>query len=168
MINSCVLAGNLTREAELRQTQGGTNILNFGIAVNERVKNNQTGEWEDRPNFFDCVCFGRRAESLSRILAKGMKVTVSGHLRYSSWETKDGGKRSKVEVVVDDLEFMQRRDGARAQQQGYQQPQQTYGQPQQYATQGYQGGYQQQGYQQPQQGYQGGYQDQLYDEEAPF
>jgi single-strand DNA-binding protein len=110
MINSVVLAGNLTRDAELKQTRTGTSVLNFGVAVNERVKNNQTGEWSDRPNFFECVIFGKRAESLSKYLHKGLKVTVSGHLRYNQWENEQGQKRSNVNVVVDDIEFMSQRD----------------------------------------------------------
>lgn len=104
-INRVNISGNLTREPELRATQSGAQILNFGVAVNDRAKNPQTGEWEDRPNFVDCVVFGRRAESLANLLSKGMKVAIEGKLRYSSWETKDGQKRSKLEVVVDEVEF---------------------------------------------------------------
>lgn len=107
-INRVNLSGNLTREPELRQTQGGTAILSFGIAVNDR-RRNQSGEWEDVPNFIDCIVFGARAEPLSRMLSKGMKVAVEGKLRYSSWEAKDGSKRSKIEVAVDEIEFMERR-----------------------------------------------------------
>ena len=82
------------------------NVLGFGVAVNDRRKNQQTGEWEDRPNFVDCVMFGKRAASVSRFISKGSKVAVSGRLRYSSWETQDGSKRSKLEVVADEIEFM--------------------------------------------------------------
>ena len=105
-INCVSISGNLTRDPELRATAGGTEVLQFGVAVNERVKNPQTGEWEDRPNFVDCVMFGKRAASVSRFLSKGSKVAVSGRLRYSSWETQDGSKRSKLEVVADEIEFM--------------------------------------------------------------
>lgn len=105
-INKVLVTGNLTRDPELKQSAGGTAILRFGVAVNDRRKNSQTGEWEDVPNFVDCVMFGSRAEALSRYLAKGSKVAVEGKLRYSSWEDKDGGRRSKLEVVVDELEFM--------------------------------------------------------------
>lgn len=108
-INRCILSGNLTRDPELRSTAGGTSILSFGIAVNDRRKNNQTGEWEDYPNFVDCTMFGARAEAVGRFLAKGNKVAIEGKLRYSSWE-KDGQKRSKLEVVVDEIEFMSRSD----------------------------------------------------------
>lgn len=107
-INCVMLTGNLTRSAELRTTQGGTNILNFGIAVNERRKNQQTGEWEDIPNFFDLSMFGNRAEKIAPYLTKGTKVTVQGRLHYSSWQAQDGSKRSKVDVIVDEIEFMSR------------------------------------------------------------
>ena len=112
-INRVVISGNLTREPELRRTQGGMAILNMGVAVNDRKKNQQTGEWEDYANFIDCVMFGKRAESMAGILTKGMKVAIEGKLRWSQWE-KDGQKRNKVEVVVDDLEFMSK--GERKQQ----------------------------------------------------
>ena len=104
-INRVVLTGNLTRDPELRRTQSGMAILSFGIAVNDRRKNNQTGEWEDYANFIDCTMFGSRAEGVANYLAKGNKVGVEGKLRYSSWE-RDGQKRSKIEVIVDELEFL--------------------------------------------------------------
>lgn len=110
-INKVMLSGNLTRESELRRTQSGSAILNFGIAVNDRRRNSQTGEWEDYANFFDCVMFGARAEAVANYLTKGTKVAIEGHLRWSQWE-RDGQKRSKVEVIVDELEFMSRRDNA--------------------------------------------------------
>lgn len=86
-----------------------------GVAVNDRARNQQTGEWEDRPNFVDCVVFGNRADALSRLLSKGSKVAIEGKLRYSSWETQDGQRRSKLEVVVDEVEFLSSRNqgGAR-------------------------------------------------------
>lgn len=104
-INRVNISGNLTRDPDLRATASGSQILSFGVAVNDRAKNPQTGEWEDRPNFVDCVVFGKRAESLSSLLSKGMKVAIEGKLRYSSWETQDGQKRSKLEVVVDEVEL---------------------------------------------------------------
>lgn len=106
-INRVNISGNLTRDPELRQTQGGMAILSLGVAVNDRRKNQQTGEWEDVPNFVDCVVFGTRAEKLAQFLAKGTKVAIEGKLRWSQWE-KDGAKRSKLEVVVDEIEFMSR------------------------------------------------------------
>ena len=112
-INIVNISGNITRDSEIRRTQGGTAILGFGVAVNDRRKNQQTGEWEDYPNFIDCTMFGTRAEKLAGMLTKGTKVCVLGKLRYMSWE-KDGQKRSKIEVIVDDIEFMSRREAASA------------------------------------------------------
>lgn len=139
-INRVVVSGNLTRDPELRATPGGTQVLGFGVAVNDRRRNQQTGEWEDYPNFIDCTMFGNRAEALSRILRKGMKVAIEGKLRYSSWEDKNGGgRRSKVEIIPDEVVLMsQNPNGQQAQQyapQGYQQqcaPQQA---PRAYAPQ---------------------------------
>lgn len=157
-INRVVISGNLTRDPELRSTAFGMSVLSLGVAVNDRKKNNQTGEWEDVANFIDCTMFGDRAAKIQQYLSKGSKVTIEGKLHYSSWE-KDGQKRSKIEVLVDDIEFMSRNNdqqqGNQYQapqtygngQQGYQQPQQYGGQPQQY------GNAPQQGYQPPQQGY---------------
>ena len=108
-INRVNISGNLTRDPDLRATASGSQILSFGVAVNDRVKDQQTGEWTDRPNFVDCVVFGKRAESLNNLLSKGMKVAIEGKLRYSSWETQDGQKRSKLEVVVDEVEFFAQR-----------------------------------------------------------
>lgn len=125
-INRVVVSGNLTRDPELRVTPGGTQVLGFGVAVNDRRRNQQTGEWEDYPNFIDCTMFGNRAEALSRILRKGMKVAIEGKLRYSSWEDKNGGgRRSKVEIIPDEVVLMgQNPNGQQA--------------PQQYAPHGYQ------------------------------
>ena len=106
-MNKTFVSGNLTRDPELRQTQGGGSVLTFGVAVNDRKRNAQTGEWEDVPNFFDCCVFGKRADSLANLLHKGMRVCIDGKLRWSQWQDKQSGqKRSKVEIVVDDIVFM--------------------------------------------------------------
>ena len=135
-INRVNISGNLTRDAELRTTQAGTGILAFGMAVNDRRKNPQTDEWEDVPNYIDCAIFGKRAESLAQYLVKGTKVAVEGKLRWSQWE-RDGQKRSKIEVIVDEIEFLSRKSDDQpayqaqqpAYQPQYQQPQQSYQQP---------------------------------------
>ena len=113
-INRVNISGNLTRDPELRESASGSGILTFGVAVNDRRKNPQTGEWEDQPNFIDCVVFGNRAEPLSRYLSKGSKVAIEGRLRWSQWE-RDGQKRSKIEVIVEECEFMSRDGGGRRQ-----------------------------------------------------
>jgi single-strand DNA-binding protein len=132
-INTVAISGNLTRDIEVRYTQSGTAIGSFSVAVNERVKNQQTGEWEDRPNYIDVSLFGQRAQSLQQYLVKGTKVCVSGKLRWHQWQDKSGQNRSKVDVIADGIEFMSRNQNGG--QNGYQQPQQQR---------------QQQGYQQPQ------------------
>ena len=111
-INRVCISGNLTRDPELRSTASGMAVMNFGVAVNDRRKNPQTGEWEDHPNFVDCTMFGTRAEKLSPYLSKGAKVAIEGRLRFTQWQAQDGSKRSKLEVIADDLEFMSRRDSA--------------------------------------------------------
>lgn len=110
-INRVNISGNLTHEPELRATASGTQILAFGVAVSDRRKNPQTGEWEDVPNFVDCIVFGQRAEAVSRFLSKGAKVAIEGKLRFSAWETKEGQRRSKLEVIVDEIEFLSRANG---------------------------------------------------------
>lgn len=140
-INRVVISGNLTRDPELRSTPGGTQVLSLSVAVNDRRRNPQTSEWEDYANFVDCKMFGARAESVSRFLSKGQKVCIEGKLRYSSWE-RDGQKRSKLEVVVDDIEFMSSNQGGNGSggyasprpQQAFA-PQQGYGVQQGYAPQ---------------------------------
>lgn len=108
-VNTCAIVGNLVRDPEVRAANSGSVVMNFSMAVNDREKNPQTGEWEDMPSYYDCVMFGNRAEAVSRYLSKGSKVAVRGHLKQRRWEAKDGSKRSKVEIIVEDLEFMSRR-----------------------------------------------------------
>lgn len=155
-INKCFISGNLTRDPQMRATQSGTQILSFGVAVNDRRRNPQSGEWEDVPNFIDCVVFGNRANALQRFLAKGMKVAIEGKLRWSQWE-KDGQKRSKIEVIVDEVEFLAGQQKAESSPQtngstnypsnGQTPPYSGSQQPAGYPPQGYQQPYQ------PQQGY---------------
>lgn len=110
-INTVAISGNLTRDPELRATASGMAVLEIGVAVNENRKNPQTGEWEPYAHFFDCVAFGNRAEGLAKFLEKGMKVAICGKLSFSQWETAVGEKRSKVSILVDEVDVMsQRRD----------------------------------------------------------
>lgn len=129
-INRVIISGNLTRDPELRSTASGMPVLGFGVAVNDRRRNPQTQEWEDYPNFIDCTMFGARAESVSRFLSKGAKVAIEGKLRWSQWE-RDGQKRSKIEVIVDEIEFMSARNDANRQAApvAYQQAAPAYQQP---------------------------------------
>jgi single-strand DNA-binding protein len=110
-INKALISGNLTRDPELRATASGMPVLGLGVAVNDRRKNQSTGEWEDYPNFIDCTMFGSRAESVSNYLSKGSKVAIEGKLRWSQWE-RDGQKRSKIEIIIDEIEFLSARDNS--------------------------------------------------------
>lgn len=162
MINSVSISGNLVRDIELRSTQGGTSIATFTVAVNDRKKDPQSGEWIDVPNYIPCVMFGRRAESIGNFISKGSKVTVLGKLRWSQWQDKQTQKnRSKIEVIVDEIEFMSKRDP-----QPKNQPQSQ--QPNNYTNQYQNGSYSTS--QQPQTGYQQstGYQSDLSDTPIPF
>lgn len=108
-LNTVSIGGNLCRNAELRATASGMAVLTFSVAVNESRKNQQTGEYEDYPNYVDCTMFGRRAESVSRYLTKGTYVALTGRLHQNRWQNKDGQNRSKLEVTVDNIHFESRR-----------------------------------------------------------
>ena len=101
--NTVELIGNITRDPELRFTPSGAAVANFGLAVNRRWRNQQTNEWEEQVSFFDIVCWRELAENVSESLTKGSRVMVSGRLDQRSWETENGDKRSKVEVVADEI-----------------------------------------------------------------
>jgi single-strand DNA-binding protein len=105
-INRVVLTGNLTKDAELKQTSGGMAIVKMRLAVNDRRKNAATGQWEDSPNFIDVTMFGSRGEAVSRFLSKGKQIAVEGKLRWHEWESQAGDKRSALEVVADDIELL--------------------------------------------------------------
>ena len=97
-VNVVVITGNLTRDPELRSTGGGTSVCELRVAVNSRRKDGQTGEWVDKPNYFDVTVFGAQGENCANYLAKGRPVAVEGRLDWREWEAKDGsGKRQKVE-----------------------------------------------------------------------
>lgn len=132
-INRVFLSGNLTREPNLRRNSSGIAILDIGIAVNDRKKNPRTGEYENYPNYFDCAMFGSRAEKISGYMSKGMKVAIEGKLRFSSWE-RDGQRRTKVDVVIDEIEFLSQ--SRQSYQNGNQNSQ--YQQGNQYQNSGYQ------------------------------
>jgi single-strand DNA-binding protein len=101
--NAVVLVGNVTRDPELRFTNTGQPTASFGLAVNRRWQNRQTQEWEEATSFFDVVCWREMAENVSESLTRGARVVVAGRLEQRSWETTDGDRRSKVEVVADEI-----------------------------------------------------------------
>ena len=116
MINSVTIAGNTTRDFEIRRTNSGMAVASFGIAVNDRKKNQQTGAWDEVPYFFDVVCFGDRWEKVAQYVPKGTKLTVQGKLRQSSWtDSQTGAKRSKVEIIADEVELPPRLGGQQRQ-----------------------------------------------------
>ena len=99
------LVGNLTRDPELRQTPGGTPVCQLGVAVNSSYKDS-SGQWVEKPNFFDVVVWGTQGENCARYLAKGRQVAVDGRLDQRSWDAQDGTKRSKVEIIADTVMFI--------------------------------------------------------------
>lgn len=104
-LNRVTLVGRLTRDPEVRHTAGGMPIVNLGLAVNGRQKDGASGNWVEKPNFFDVKLFGDRFERLAQHLEKGRRIGIDGRLEWSSWET-DGQKRSKVEIVANELQFL--------------------------------------------------------------
>ena len=105
-INRVVLTGNLTRDPELRSTASGMSVCSLRIASNTRRKNQATGEWEDKPNFFDVTVWGAQGENCARFLSKGRPVALDGRLEWREWEAQDGNKRQSVEIVADAVQFL--------------------------------------------------------------
>ena len=103
MDNTVTLVGNATRDPELRYTPSGQTVATFGLAVNRRWQNRQTQEWEEQTSFFDIKCWAQMAENVSESVQRGTRVIVTGRLEQRSWETDNGEKRSKVEVVADEI-----------------------------------------------------------------
>jgi len=103
-VNVVVLVGNLTRDPELKAMPSGSNVCRLGLAVNERVKQNE--QWTERANYFDIDVFGGMGENCAKYLAKGRQVAIEGRLRWRSWETQEGQKRSAVSVVANNVQFL--------------------------------------------------------------
>jgi single-strand DNA-binding protein len=102
--NTVTIIGNCTRDPELRYTNNGMQVASFGVAINQRRRNNETGQWEDgETSYFDISCFRELAENVAESVSKGTRVIVSGTLRQRSWETPDGDRRSKVEIIADEV-----------------------------------------------------------------
>jgi single-strand DNA-binding protein len=99
------LVGNLTRDPDLRQLPSGSSVCELGVAVNSSYKDS-SGQWVEKPNYFDVKVFGAQAENVARYLSKGRQVAVDGRLDQRSWEAQDGSKRSKVEIVADTVMFL--------------------------------------------------------------
>lgn len=101
--NNVDLVGNVTRNVELRFTPSGQAVATFGLAVNRRWQNRQTQAWEEATSFFDIVCWGQLGENVAESVTRGDRLIVTGRLDQRSWETQEGDKRSKIEVVADEV-----------------------------------------------------------------
>ena len=111
-INRVVMTGNLTRDPELRSLPSGMSVCSLRIACNTRRKNNATGEWEDKPNYFDVTVWGAQGENCARFLSKGRPIALDGRLEWREWETQDGQKRQAVDIIADSVQFLGGRDDA--------------------------------------------------------
>ncbi len=105
-INSVVITGNLTRDPELRSLPSGTSVCKLRVAVNSRRKDGSSGEWVDKPNYFDVTVWGAQGENCSNYLSKGRPVAVQGRLDWREWESQEGQKRQSVEIIADSVQFL--------------------------------------------------------------
>src|SRR4051795_8514322 len=110
-VNVVVITGNLTRDPELRSTPGGTSVCKLRVAVNSRRKDGATGEWIDKPNYFDVTVWGAQGENCANYLSKGRPVAIEGRLDWREWE-KDGVKQQSVEIIANSVQFLGSRDGS--------------------------------------------------------
>jgi single-strand DNA-binding protein len=109
-INRVVLTGNLTRDPELRSTQGGTAVCSLRIASNSRRKD-ATGNWVEKPNYFDVTVWGAQGENCAQYLSKGRGVAIDGRLNWREWEDQNGNKRQSIDIIADSVQFLGSRDG---------------------------------------------------------
>ena len=117
-INRVVLVGNLTRDPEMKHLPSGTALCSLRIAVNTRRKD-ESGQWTDKPNYFDVSVWGNQGESCAQYLAKGRPVAIDGRLEWREWDAQDGTKRQAVEIIADSVQFL----GSRGDGEGGGQPQ---------------------------------------------
>jgi single-strand DNA-binding protein len=110
-INVVVITGNLTRDPELRHTGGGTAVCDLRVAVNSSRKDGSTGQWVDKPNYFDVAVWGAQGENCANYLSKGRPVAIEGRLDWREWEAKDGSKRQAVQIIAKSVQFLGSRDG---------------------------------------------------------
>jgi single-strand DNA-binding protein len=110
-LNRVVITGNLTRDPELRSTSGGTSVCSLRVACNTRRKG-QSGEWEDKPNYFDVTVWGAQGENCAKFLSKGRPVAIDGRLEWREWENDQGQKRQAIDIVADSVQFLGSREDA--------------------------------------------------------
>ncbi len=113
-INRVVMTGNLTADPELRSLPSGTSVCSLRVACNTRRKNNSTGEWEDKPNYFNVTVWGAQGENAARYLSKGRPVAIDGRLEWREWEAQDGTKRQAVDIIAESVQFLGSREGGSA------------------------------------------------------
>jgi single-strand DNA-binding protein len=109
-INRVVITGNLTRDPELRSTSGGTSVCSLRIASNSQRKD-ETGNWVDKPNYFDVTVWGAQGENCAQYLSKGRPVAVDGRLNWREWQDQQGNKRQSVDIIADSVQFLGSREG---------------------------------------------------------
>ncbi len=110
-INRVILTGNLTRDPELRNLPSGTAVCSLRVAVNTRRKDGASGQWVDKPNYFDVTVWGAQGENCAQYLQKGRPVAVDGRLEWREWEDKQGNKRQSVDIIADSVQFLGSREG---------------------------------------------------------
>lgn len=111
--NKVILAGHLTRDVQLKHLPSGTACAEFGMAMNRKWKPEGGGEAREEVCYVDLTCFGKQAETLQKYVSKGKPLMVEGRLKFDQWEAKDGGKRSKLSVVVDGFQFLDAPSGGK-------------------------------------------------------
>ena len=105
-INRVVMTGNLTSDPELRTLPSGTAVCDMRIACNTRRKDQDSGDWVDKPNYFNITAWGPQAETAARYLSKGRPVAIDGRLEWREWESQDGTKRQAVSIIADSVQFL--------------------------------------------------------------
>lgn len=108
-LNRVTLVGRLTRDPEVRHLRSGDPVASLRVAVTSRARDGESGQWTDRPNYFDVTVFGRQAETVSNYLSKGRRIGIDGRLSWREWEAQDGTKRQSVEIVANDIFFLDSR-----------------------------------------------------------
>jgi single-strand DNA-binding protein len=105
-INRVIITGNLTSDPELRSLPSGTSVCKLRVACNTRRKDNSTGEWVDKPNYFDVTVWGAQGENCARYLSKGRPVAVDGRLEWREWQDKEGNNRQGIDIIADAVQFL--------------------------------------------------------------
>jgi single-strand DNA-binding protein len=110
-INRVIITGNLTRDPELRSLQSGMSVCSLRVACNTRRKDGATGEWVDKPNYFDVTIWGRQGENAAQYLSKGRPVAIDGRLEWREWQDQQGNKRQSVDIIADNVQFLSSPEG---------------------------------------------------------